>query len=131
MEQLKGRKIAHVYLDTDYGRDTLHLLDTQAAQYGFAVQHLAVQPPGLDQKATWLRVKVAQPDWVLLRTAGFSTTTALKEAALVGFAQDTRNWVPQRHSSSKVHLAGQPMHLLESLKNNRLFCCLANPFLDT
>ena len=40
----------------------------QAAQYGFAVQHLAVQPPGLDQKATWLRVKVAQPDWVILRS---------------------------------------------------------------
>ena len=27
----------------------------QAAQYGFTVQHLADQPPGLDQKATWLR----------------------------------------------------------------------------
>src|SRR5262249_26062733 len=53
-------------------------------QYGFTVQHLAVQPPGLDQKATWLRVKVAQPDWVLLDSAGGSTQTALKEAAQVG-----------------------------------------------
>ena len=44
--------------------------------------------PGLDQKATWLRVKVAQPDWVILRTAGVSTTTALKEAAQVGFSRD-------------------------------------------
>ena len=69
MEQLKGRKIAHVYLDNDYGRETLPILDHQAAQYGFTVQHLAVQPPGLDQKATWLRVKVAQPDWVILRSA--------------------------------------------------------------
>ncbi|HSF32518.1 MAG TPA: ABC transporter substrate-binding protein [Candidatus Tectomicrobia bacterium] len=81
MAQLKGRKIAHVYLDTDYGRETLPMLDHQAVHYGFAVQHLAVKPPGLDQKATWLRVKVAQPDWVLLRTAGVSTPTALKEAA--------------------------------------------------
>jgi branched-chain amino acid transport system substrate-binding protein len=62
MDQLKGLKIAHVYLDNDYGRETLAILDTQAAYYGFAVQHLAVQPPGLDQKAIWLRVKVAQPD---------------------------------------------------------------------
>src|SRR5207244_11880141 len=61
MAQLKGRKIAHVYLDNDLGRDTLPMLDTQAAHYGFAVQHLPVPPPGLDQKATWLRVKVAQP----------------------------------------------------------------------
>src|SRR5262249_18401900 len=88
MEQLKGRKIAHVYADNDFGRETLAILDTQAAHYGFAVQHLAVQPPGLDQKATWLRVKVAQPDWVILRTGGGSTTTALQEAAQAGVPRD-------------------------------------------
>jgi branched-chain amino acid transport system substrate-binding protein len=88
LDKLKGLKIAHVYIDTDYGRDTLPILDHQATHYGFVVQHLAVPWPGLDQKATWLRVKVAQPDWVILRTAGVSTTTALKEAAQVGFPRD-------------------------------------------
>jgi branched-chain amino acid transport system substrate-binding protein len=88
LEQLKGRKIAHVYHDSDVGRETLPMLDTQAAHYGFAVQHLPVQPPGLDQKATWLRVKVAQPDWVLLRSLGVMTRTALKEAAQIGFPRD-------------------------------------------
>jgi branched-chain amino acid transport system substrate-binding protein len=89
MEQLKGLKIVHVYSDSDYGRETLSLLDQQAAQYGFAVQHLAVKPPGLDQKATWLRVKVAQPDWVILRsTGGVMTPMALKEAAQVGVPRD-------------------------------------------
>jgi branched-chain amino acid transport system substrate-binding protein len=94
MEQLKGRKIAHVYTDSDYGRETLPILDAQAAQYGFAIQHLAVPMPGIDQKATWLRVKVAQPDWVLLRTNGFSTITALQEAAQVEFPRDkiVGNW---------------------------------------
>ena len=61
MDQLKGRKIVHVYFDGDFGRETIPILDRQAAHYGFTVQHLAVPPPGLDQKATWLRVKVAQP----------------------------------------------------------------------
>jgi branched-chain amino acid transport system substrate-binding protein len=88
MEQLKGLKIAHVYSDDGYGRETLPILNTQAVQYGFAVQHLAVKPPGLDQKATWLRVKVAQPDWVILRTFGVMTQTALKEAARVGFPRE-------------------------------------------
>jgi branched-chain amino acid transport system substrate-binding protein len=88
MEQLKGLKIAHIYIDNAYGRETLPILDTQAARYGFAVQHLPVQPPGLDQKATWLRVKVAQPDWVILRTVGVMTTTALKEAAQIGVPRD-------------------------------------------
>ena len=89
MAQLKGLKIAHVYYDAvGMGRETLAILDRQAAQYGFAVQHLAVPPPGLDQKATWLRVKVAQPDWVILRSQGVMTMTALKEAAQVGFPRD-------------------------------------------
>jgi branched-chain amino acid transport system substrate-binding protein len=88
MDRLKGLKIAHVYFDTDYGRETLPMLDTQAAHYGFTVQHLAVPPPGLDQKATWLRMKVAQPDWVILRGGGVMATTALKEAAHVGFPRD-------------------------------------------
>jgi branched-chain amino acid transport system substrate-binding protein len=88
MAQLKGVKIAHVYRDDDYGRETLPMLDTQATQYGFTVQHLPVQPPGLDQKATWLRVKVAQPDWVILRTNGVMTSTALQEAAHAGFPRD-------------------------------------------
>ena len=61
MEQLKGRKIVHVYHDSDYGQETLAILDTQAARYGFAVQHLAVQPPGLDQKETWRRVRPPNP----------------------------------------------------------------------
>jgi branched-chain amino acid transport system substrate-binding protein len=59
------------------------------------VQHLAVPHPGLDQKAIWLRVKVAQPDWVILRsTGGVMTTAALKEAAQVGFPRDkiVGNW---------------------------------------
>jgi branched-chain amino acid transport system substrate-binding protein len=64
------------------------VLDTQAARYGFAVQHVGVQLPGLDQKATWLRVKVAQPDWVILQGSGVMISTALKEAAQVGVPRD-------------------------------------------
>ena len=44
--------------------------------------------PGLDQKATWLRVKAFQPDWVILRSLGVMTWAALKEAAQVGFPRD-------------------------------------------
>jgi branched-chain amino acid transport system substrate-binding protein len=88
MEQLTGLKIAYVYDASGTGPEIIAMLDTQAAYYGFAVQHLAVKLPGLDQKATWLRVKVAQPDWVILRTGGVMTPTALKEAALVGIPRD-------------------------------------------
>ena len=46
MAQLKGLKIAHVYHDSEYGRETIPLLDTQAAHYGFTVQHLPVHTAG-------------------------------------------------------------------------------------
>src|SRR5262245_21229885 len=88
MEQLKGLKIAHVYIDSDFGKETLAILDQQAARYGFVVQHLAVQPPGLDQKATWRQVQAVQPDWVILRSVGVMTPTALKGAAQVGVPRD-------------------------------------------
>jgi branched-chain amino acid transport system substrate-binding protein len=88
MDKLKGVKIAHVYLDNDFGRENIPILDTQAAQYGFTVQHLPVLSPGLDQKATWLRVKVAQPDWVILRSTGIMTRAALQEAAQIGFPRE-------------------------------------------
>jgi branched-chain amino acid transport system substrate-binding protein len=84
LEQLQGRTIAYVYDVAGAGPEIMPMLDSQAARYGFVVQHLPVQPPGLDQRATWLRVKVAQPDWVLLHSAGATTRTALKEAAQVG-----------------------------------------------
>src|SRR5262249_37731190 len=51
MEQLKGLKIAHVYRDDASGRETIPILDAQAARYGFTVHHLAYQPPGPGQKA--------------------------------------------------------------------------------
>jgi branched-chain amino acid transport system substrate-binding protein len=88
LEQLQGRKIAFVYDVAGAGPEIIPMLDSQAARYGFAVQHLAVPPPGLDQKAVWLRVKVAQPDWVILYSGGATTRTALKEAAQVGFPRD-------------------------------------------
>ena len=108
MGQLKGLKIAHVYHDSDYGRETLPILDQQAAQYGFAVQHLAVPPPGLDQKVTWLRVKVAQPDWVILRSAGgVMISTALKEAAQVGVPRDKIVWPHPTCSEQDMVPAGE------------------------
>jgi branched-chain amino acid transport system substrate-binding protein len=131
MEQLKGLKIAHVYADDGYGRETMPLLDTQAAHYGFAVQHLAVKPPGLDQKATWLRVKVAQPDWVILRTSGVMTMTALKEAAQVGFPRDkmvgaqgtcsAQEMVPAREAARGFicviyHAAGTHFPLIQDIR---------------
>ena len=46
MDAAQGPENRPCLLDNDYGRETLPILDTQAAQYGFTVQHLAVPTAG-------------------------------------------------------------------------------------
>jgi branched-chain amino acid transport system substrate-binding protein len=86
MDKLKGLKIANLYHESSYGKETIPVLDTMATKFGFAVQHYAVPHPGLDQKATWLQIgRVFKPDWVILRGWGVMNPAALKEAQRVGF----------------------------------------------
>ena len=86
IENLKGKKIANVYHESSYGKETIPVLDKQAELYGFTVKHYPVPHPGLDQKATWLEIgRRYKPDWVILRGWGVMNPTALKEAQRVGF----------------------------------------------
>jgi branched-chain amino acid transport system substrate-binding protein len=89
MEKLKGKKIANIHHDSAYGKETIPILDRQAAIYGFEVRHFPVAHPGLDQKAVWLQIgRQYKPDWVILRGWGVMNPTALKEAQRVGFPRD-------------------------------------------
>ncbi len=86
MGNLKGKKIANLYHESSYGKETIPVLNKQAEMYGFEVKHFPVPHPGLDQKATWLQIaRVFKPDWVILRGWGVMNPTALKEAARVRF----------------------------------------------
>ena len=89
MENLAGLKIANIYHDSAYGKETIPVLDRQAELYGFDVRHFPVVHPGVDQKATWLQVaRRYRPDWVILRGWGVMNPTSIKEAARVGFPRD-------------------------------------------
>ncbi len=89
MEKLAGKKIADLYHDSSYGKETIGILGEQADRYGFEVRHFPIRHPGLNQKATWLEVgRRYKPDWVILRGWGVMTPSALKEAGRVGFPAD-------------------------------------------
>ena len=81
MDKLKGLKIANVYHDSAYGKETLPVLNKQAEKYGFELKGFPVAHPGLDQKATRLNVRRYKPDYVILRGWGVMNQTAIKEAA--------------------------------------------------
>ena len=88
LDKLKGKKIATVYHDSAYGRETQGPLALLAEKYGFENIQIPVADPGNEQSAQWRQVRQAKPDWVFLRTWGVSTPVAIKTAARFGFPVD-------------------------------------------
>jgi branched-chain amino acid transport system substrate-binding protein len=88
LDRLRGKKIATVYHDSAYGRETQGPLQLLAEKYGFENIQIPVADPGNEQSAQWRQVRQAKPDWVFLRTWGVSTPVAIKTAARFGFPVD-------------------------------------------
>ncbi len=85
VDKLKGKKIALVYHDSAYGKEPIPTLDKLSAADGFTFLKFPVSPPGIDQKATWLQIRQQRPDYVLMWGWGVLNSTAIKEAAAVGY----------------------------------------------
>jgi branched-chain amino acid transport system substrate-binding protein len=85
---LKGKKIALVYHDSPYGKEPIPLLQERAKMQGYDLQLLPVTAPGVEQKATWLQVRQARPDYVLLWGWGVMNSAALKEAVATGYPRE-------------------------------------------
>jgi branched-chain amino acid transport system substrate-binding protein len=85
---LKGKKIALVYHDSPYGKEPIPMLEELSKQEGFSLQLLPVAHPGIEQKATWLQIRQARPDYVFLWGWGVMNSAALKEAVATGYPRD-------------------------------------------
>jgi branched-chain amino acid transport system substrate-binding protein len=94
MDKLKGKKIALVYLNVAYGKEPIPTLTALSKKHGFEFTLYPVDPPGNEQKATWLQIRRDKPDWVLLWGYGVMNQVSLKEAAGVRYPMDhfVGNW---------------------------------------
>ena len=88
MDKLKGKTIALVYHNSAYGKEPIETLTKLSQKLGYRFQTYAVNHPGLEQKATWLQIRQLQPDWVFMWGWGVMNSTAVKEAAAVGYPMD-------------------------------------------
>ena len=88
MDKLKGKKIALVYHDSPYGKEPIPLLQARAKKEGFELLLYPVTAPGVEQKSTWLQIRQAKPNYVLLWSAGIMTPTAIREAQASGYPRD-------------------------------------------
>jgi branched-chain amino acid transport system substrate-binding protein len=88
MEKLKGKKISLVYHDSPYGKEPIAALEARAKLNGFTFKAIPVTHPGVEQKSQWLSIRQDRPDYVLLWGWGVMNSTAIKEAAAVGYPRD-------------------------------------------
>jgi len=66
MDKLKGKKIALIYHDSPYGKESIPMVRERAKMLGFSVMELPVAHPGVEQKATWLQIRKERPDYVIM-----------------------------------------------------------------
>ena len=94
MDKLKGKKIAHVFHNSPYGKEANPTLELLADKYGYELILLPVDHPGQEQKATWLQIRRAKPDWVFMSGWGVMNQVAIKEAAAINYPMDRfiGNW---------------------------------------
>jgi branched-chain amino acid transport system substrate-binding protein len=88
-DKLKGKKIALVYHDSPYGKEPIPVFQALAKQYGFEFESYPVTPPGLEEKSVWLQIaRQFRPDWTFMWGWGVMNSTAIKEAAAIGYPRD-------------------------------------------
>lgn len=87
-DKLKGKKIATLYHDSPYGKETQYPLDALSKKYGFENIQIPVPHPGNEQSAQWAKIRQLKPDYVFLRGWGVMTPVAIKTAAKTGFPVD-------------------------------------------
>jgi branched-chain amino acid transport system substrate-binding protein len=87
-DKLKGKKIAHIFHDSPYGKEPIPLLVERSKMHGFELTTVPVTHPGVEQKAAWLQMRQLRPDYILLWGWGVMNGTALKEAIATGYPRD-------------------------------------------
>jgi len=85
-EDLRGKKIAIVHIDTPFGKEPLPLLQDIAKRRGFELQAYPYAPPGNEQTAVWTQVRRARPDWTILWGAGVGQPVSMREAIRNGIS---------------------------------------------
>ncbi len=62
---LKGVKVAFLYIDYPFGQEPIGILKTLAAKEGFDLQLFPYPLPGNDQASAWTQMRRFDPDWII------------------------------------------------------------------
>jgi len=94
VENMRGKKIAHLHIDSAYGREPLPAMRKIAEDWGMELVEISIAPPGLEQQSQWLQIRRERPDWVTFWGAGSGmNATGMTNAARVGFPRERMVYV--------------------------------------
>jgi branched-chain amino acid transport system substrate-binding protein len=85
LDKVSDKTIALVYLDIAYGKESLPIFRTMSEKFGFKLKEYPVTFPGIEQKATWLQIRRARPDYIVMWGWGAMNAAAIKEASNIRF----------------------------------------------
>jgi branched-chain amino acid transport system substrate-binding protein len=88
MGGLEGKKIAHVFIDSPFGREPLPILRKLAEQKGFEVKAFPYPSPGNEQSSTWSDVRRWRPDHVTIWGAGGGQPVSIRTAIRNGISPE-------------------------------------------
>ncbi|MEM6760296.1 MAG: ABC transporter substrate-binding protein [Pseudomonadota bacterium] len=89
VENMRGKKIVHMHIDSAYGREPLPAMRAILADWGAELVEISIPPPGLEQQSQWLQVRKERPDWVTFWGAGSGmNSTGMTNAARIGFDRE-------------------------------------------
>jgi branched-chain amino acid transport system substrate-binding protein len=88
-DRLKGKTFGYIFLDGNYGREPVPLLQQFAQDYGFGLKMYPVAAPqAQNQSEQWLGVSRDRPDWMIMWGFGAMNAAAIREAAATHFPMD-------------------------------------------
>ncbi len=89
VENMKGKKIVHLHIDSAYGREPLPAMRKITSDWGMELVEISIPPPGLEQQSQWLQIRRERPDWVTFWGAGSGmNATGMTNAARMGFPRE-------------------------------------------
>lgn len=98
---LKGKKIAHVFIDSPFGREPIPVLEDLAKRLEFDLRTFPYASPGNEQSSTWSEVRRYRPDFVIIWGAGGGQAVSVRDAI--------RNGIKPEQIHSVVWLAEADM----------------------
>lgn len=85
---LKGKKIAFMYVDYPFGQEPIPVLKTLAAREGFELQLFPHPLPGNNQAGAWTQIRRFNPDWIVAWNFSSMHVMASREMAQNGISMD-------------------------------------------